>query len=132
MGMRAKLDKLVDGLLPVLRLLFTCAVGLYLAGITFAFCASEAKLYWTFHVSPPDEFNHCILNRMPGTANDAVFEAVYTICKQYPVTPLRRYSIYSMSSAEDCVIHFGSDTENLRAAVEIMNSCHKLFRPLRQ
>ncbi len=117
------------GPVAIFMRLFTWAMGLYLGWIVLVWIASEAKLYWTFHIEPPQEFNHCILNRMPSVANDAVFEAAYSICKQLPARSLKRYSTYRIPTAEYCVIHFGNGTTNFRAAVEINNACHSLFKP---
>lgn len=127
MGIRATCDEIIDRLGPKLVLLIIYGVCGWCGILAVYWCASEVEIYRTFNIAPPKEFNHCILRRMPGTANAIVFQAVVAKCGQFPEKPHKLGYFYNMTSAEDCVIRFGNRTEEVSALNEIQTACYALM-----
>lgn len=81
-------------------------------------------------------FATCILDRMPGTQNDAVAYAVMRICKEkYPggLDPViwgEGRGWLGFKSGAECSVKKAAKTPNQRAAMIISAACRRLYDPL--
>lgn len=75
----------------------------------------------------------CILDKMPGVANDVAARAVYQVCKkEYPgsLNAVKQGSgrgLFGYSSGAECTAKKASDTHSQQAAYIIGTACKKLY-----
>lgn len=75
----------------------------------------------------------CILDKMPGVANDVAARAVYQVCKkEHPgsLNAVKQGSgrgLFGYSSGAECTAKKASDTHSQQAAYMIGTACKKLY-----
>lgn len=94
---------------------------IYLAALVFSTTAEAGN------------FATCILDRMPGTQNDAVMRAVFQICSQkYPgrfefIPQGQGRGWFGYDSGVECAAKEAAKTPNNRAANLISIACRRLY-----
>lgn len=100
---------------------------------TFKFIASCAFI--ACHSVYASNFAECILDKMPGTANDVATTAVLNICTQsnpgryYDVIRGSGRGIFGYSSQDSCIVDKTKNTTHQRAAFVIAGACRCLYGP---
>lgn len=75
----------------------------------------------------------CILDKMPGVANDVAARAVYQVCKKEHPGSLNAVvqgsgrGFFGYSSGAECTAKKASDTHSQQAAYMIGAACRKLY-----
>ena len=94
------------------------------AAVALACCASSVA---------GQTYAHCILDKMPGTPNDAVAYAVVQSCMRenrggmYVIRKGSGRGWFSHGSPQACVMKKARDTTNQKAATVISAACHCLY-----
>lgn len=82
---------------------------------------------------PPSNFAECILDKMPGAANDAVVMSVHRICSQehaggyFAIERGSGRGWFGFDNPEACIIKKAADTRLPRAAMSISVACRCLY-----
>lgn len=80
-----------------------------------------------------DNYATCILDKMPGVANDVAARAVYQVCKKERPGSLNAVvqgsgrGFFGYSSGAECTAKKASNTHSQQAAYMIGNACKKLY-----
>jgi tripartite-type tricarboxylate transporter receptor subunit TctC len=75
----------------------------------------------------------CILDKMPGVANDVAARAVYQVCKKEHPGGLQAVEqgsgrgFFGYSSGAECTAKKASDTHSQQAAYMIGTACRRLY-----
>ena len=74
----------------------------------------------------------CILDKMPGTANDVAAQAIYQVCKSkhgglQTVAQGSGRGLFSYDSGAECTAKKAADTRSNQAAHMIGAACRKLY-----
>lgn len=78
-------------------------------------------------------FAECILDKMPGTANDVAASAVWQVCRSaYPggIESVKQgdgRGFFGYSNGNECLAKKASDTQSQRAALMIGSACRRLY-----
>ena len=77
-------------------------------------------------------FATCLLDKMPGTANDVAAQAIYQVCNSkhgglQTVAQGSGRGLFGYDSGAECTAKKASDTRSNRAAYMIGVACRKLY-----
>ncbi len=79
----------------------------------------------------------CIIDKMPGVANDVAVGSVLKLCRgEHPggldaVTPGSGRGLFGYGSGDECTLKKAKDTRSQRAALIIGNACRRLYDKVR-
>lgn len=80
-----------------------------------------------------NNFAECVLEKMPGSANEAITTAVMSTCSNenpggyYNVMKGSGRGIFGFSDPNSCILKKAHDTPNQRGALLIANACRCLY-----
>jgi hypothetical protein len=84
-------------------------------------------------VFSPNSFDECILERMPGTANESAARAIRQQCfDEFPdfdpeKEPKKRGSFFASMTAQECFAYYAKTTPDETAAAQIRRSCFRMY-----
>lgn len=90
-------------------------------------------LFWLVSCSAgAAEYEDCILDKMPGVANDITARAIMMMCrKEYPrpsgVMPKKRDGWFDYSFGAECAAKKGKDTHSQLGGRAIFTACNTLY-----
>ena len=80
------------------------------------------------------EYEDCILDKMPGVANDMTARAIVMVCKnEYPrilgVDAKKRTGWFDYKSGAECAAKKGKNTSSKLGGAIIFSTCNTLYEP---
>ena len=81
----------------------------------------------------PDNFQECVLDRMPGAANNSVaYEIAGECSRKFPAdAPVKKQTGFfaAFHSGSECTLKKAKDTQSQLAARVIQAACYTLYEP---